>query len=62
MDGETLKECLMVHMDPRMGVQINTFIWHGKVNRPQLNKNTTRLLFEQRSIRVHQVINVQMHF
>lgn len=34
MDGETVKGCLMVHMDPRTGVQINTFIWHGKVNRP----------------------------
>lgn len=50
MDGGTLKGCLMVDMDPRMGVQINTFIWHGKVKRLELKKNTTRLLFEQRSI------------
>ena len=62
MDGETLKGCLMVRMDPRVGVQIDKFIWYGKVNRPWLNKNKTWVLFEQQSIWVHQVINVQMHF
>lgn len=62
MDGETLKACLMVRMDPRVGERINAFIWYGKVNGPWLNKNTTRLLSEQQSIWLHQVINVQMHF
>lgn len=62
MDGETLKGYLMALIDPRVGVQINTFIWYGKVNGTWPNKNTNWLLLEQQSIRVHQVINFQMHF
>lgn len=51
MDGETLKGCLMVRMDPRVAEGIDTFIWYGEVNGPWLSKNTTRLLFEQQSIK-----------
>ena len=38
MDGEPLKGCLMVRMDPGVGARINTLIWYGKVNGPWVNK------------------------